>query len=275
MPKISLIVSVYNKVRELELILTSLSLQTVKDFEVIIADDGSGTAMQDYINDVKTRFYFPILHIRQEDKGFRKSRILNLAINESNSDFLTFIDGDCIPHSRFIEGHVKNIKENTVLCGRRVFLNKEITDLIDTNYIFEKKIEKSFLKIFCSSVNKKSPSKHTEEALFIKSGFIRSLFRFGDTKLLGSNYSLPKELLIKINGFDENYVGAGIGEDSDIEYRLRLINAEFKSVRNLAIVYHLYHDKTVEEKKNYDYFQNIKKSGIYFCKNGLVKLNNL
>ncbi|MBK6538350.1 MAG: hypothetical protein IPG09_11470 [Ignavibacteria bacterium] len=82
---------------------------------------------------------------------------------------------------------------------------------------------------------------------------------------------MHKALLEKINGFDENYEGPGLGEDSDIEYRLRLAGAEFRSVRNLAVQYHLYHPKTKEDEKNMKYFTEVKQSKNYFCKNGLVK----
>ena len=41
----------------------------------------------------------------------------------------------------------------------------------------------------------------------------------------------------KINGFDENYMGPGIGEDSDVEYRLTIAGAEFKSLRNKAVLF--------------------------------------
>lgn len=40
MSKLSLVISVYNKIHELELILTALEQQSFCDFEVIIADDG-------------------------------------------------------------------------------------------------------------------------------------------------------------------------------------------------------------------------------------------
>ena len=91
--------------------------------------------------------------------------------------------------------------------------------------------------------------------------------------IVGCNFSLHKELLEKINGFDENYIGPGIGEDSDIEFRLRLIETKFKAIRNLAIQYHIYHEKTVEERRNFVYFHEVQKNNNHLCKNGLVKLD--
>lgn len=92
-----------------------------------------------------------------------------------------------------------------------------------------------------------------------------------DEHILGCNFSVHKIVLEKINGFDENYEGPGLGEDSDIEYRMRLIGVKFRSIRNLAVQYHIYHPKTIESDKNMEYYRKVTASKEYFCKNGLVK----
>ncbi len=51
-----------------------------------------------------------------------------------------------------------------------------------------------------------------------------------------------KEHLLEVNGFDEDYVRAGVGEDVDIEWRLKQNGIKLKSIRFGAIVYHLHHD---------------------------------
>ena len=50
MNKASLIISVYNNIRNLELIFNALTIQTFKDFEVIISDDGSSEEMKNFIS---------------------------------------------------------------------------------------------------------------------------------------------------------------------------------------------------------------------------------
>jgi glycosyltransferase involved in cell wall biosynthesis len=90
MSKASLIISVYNKIRNLELILAALSIQTFKDFEIIISDDGSGSEMKDFINERIKRADLNIKHVWQDDDGFRKNKILNQCIRKSESDYLIF-----------------------------------------------------------------------------------------------------------------------------------------------------------------------------------------
>jgi GT2 family glycosyltransferase len=269
----TLIISVYKKTAELEIILSSLQKQSyTKEYEIIIADDGSGELMEKFIGQSKKTFGLDLKLITQEDIGFRKNKILNEAIKNAQSDYLIFLDGDCIPHYHFIGSNIKYKKPNTVLSGRRVMLGKKITGDIMKSYKKHKTFEITFSKLLLDSIRKENASIHIEEAVYIENKQARNFIDSNKSNLLGCNFSIPKNLIEKVNGFDEDYTGPGIGEDTDIEYRLRLVSAEFESLRNLAIVYHLFHPKTIEERKNYDYFHTyVKKSGNYFCKNGLIK----
>lgn len=58
--------------------------------------------------------------------------------------------------------------------------------------------------------------------------------------------------MIDINGFDERYEAASIGEDSDVEYRLGLIGVKVKSLNHIAVQYHLYHKLQERPQKNLD-----------------------
>lgn len=270
----TLIITVYKKITELEIILSSLQKQSYREqYEIIIADDGSGEEMERFVKQSKKIFALDLKYISQENLGFRKNKILNEAIKISKSDYLIFLDGDCIPHYHFITAHIKNKKSNTVLSGRRVMLGKRISESVIKSYRKHKSFEITFSKLLIDSIRSKNASLHIEEALYIENIKARSLIKQDKSNLLGCNFSTHKNLLEKVNGFDEDYTGPGIGEDTDLEYRLKLISVNFESLRNLAIVYHLYHPKTIEERKNYDYFHNyVKNSDNSFCKNGLIKL---
>ena len=272
--KTSLVISVYDKSDELKLIFTALSVQSFTDFEVIIAEDGMNENMNKLINDWKSKKLFPVKHLTQQDKGFRKNKILNESIRRAATDYLIFFDGDCIPHPDFVKEHFENRRSNSVLCGRRVNLTKSASEKINANSILNKEYSRLKLsRIIYSSLNrdKNDFNFNIEEGFIIRNSLLRKLFTNEDEHILGCNFSVHKALLEKINGFDENYEGPGLGEDSDIEYRLRLAGAEFRSVRNLAVQYHLYHPKTKEDEKNMKYFTEVKQSKNYFCKNGLVK----
>jgi len=269
----TLIISVYKKIKELELILSAIEKQSYKnEYEILIADDGSGEEMEKFVMQSKKSFGLDLKYITHEDLGFRKNKILNDSIKSTKSDYLIFIDGDCIPHYHFVKAHIKNKRPDSVLCGRRVILGKKISEGIMKSYCKHKSFEITFSKLLFDSVRSKNASIHVEEAIYIENEQARNFINDKKVNLLGCNFSIPKSLIEKVNGFDEDYTGPGIGEDTDLEYRLRLVSAKFESLRNLAIVYHLYHPKTIEERKNYDYFHKyVKNSGKYFCKNGLIK----
>lgn len=272
MNKATIIGSVYDKVNELELILYALSIQSFRDFELIIAEDGQNDKIKRLVGEWQKKNLLNIKHITQEDKGFRKNRILNEAIRKSSADYLIFIDGDCVPHSDFIKAHFENRGANTVLCGRRVNLTKTISGKINRDSIVNLDYQKIKLpEVIFSALNRdKSESNfNIEEGIILKKKFFRKIVTNEDEHILGCNFSIHKELLKKINGFDEKYEGPGLGEDSDIEFRLRLIGAEFKSVRNLAVLYHMHHSKTKEEPKNMEYFIKVKEENKSFCSNGL------
>jgi glycosyltransferase involved in cell wall biosynthesis len=269
----TLIISTYKKVKELELIFTALENQTLRDFEIIVADDGSGKDFENYVNSYKANTKLDIKFITQEDMGFTKTKILNQAIKISKTDYLVFIDGDCIPNRDFMKYHRELASVNSVLCGWRVSLGKIISDKLTSEGIKEYGLENKKFLLFLDSLKGKRATKSFEESLTIRNKLLRKFISEKRVRLTGYNFSVWKSLMEKINGFDENYSGAGIGEDTDIEYRLKLLNVQFKSVRNLAVVYHLYHKKTKEENKNLRYFEDtVKKSSEYFCNNGLVKI---
>ena len=92
--------------------------------------------------------------------------------------------------------------------------------------------------------------------------------------LLGCNWGISKKTLYKINGFDEDYVRAAVGEDTDVEWRLKGLDIQSKSVKNKAIVYHLYHKKTYSKEDvafNNRLLEIKKDKKAFYCKNGLVK----
>lgn len=151
-------------------------------------------------------------------------------------------------------------------------MNKKLSDSLTKQYVSSDDFDSFYIKALGKSVGFSNPVSTAEEGIIIKSKLLRKTIEKRNLHIVGCNFSLPKELLLKINGFDETYIGAGIGEDSDIEYRLGLLNASFKSVRNLAVVFHMYHSKTKENETNYDYFhKTVKLKKEFWCKNGIIK----
>jgi glycosyltransferase involved in cell wall biosynthesis len=259
----------YNRVDYLKLVLAGFERQTLKNFEFIIADDGSSENAVSEIKIISSRYTFPVKHIWQEDKGFRKNKILNKAILESESDYLIFIDSDCVPHRAFVEGHLGNSSKNTSITGRRVNLSKKITDQLNEKKVLEGFLEEKFVRLISDGLFGNSID--VEKGLYLRNKFLLNYFNRKNRGLLGCNFSTFKKDLYKVNGFDERYEAPSIGEDSDIQFRLELTGVKIKSINHAAVQYHLYHKLQERDPKNLQLFEEIKKSKTAFTPFGLTK----
>ena len=267
---LTLVIAAYNAARYLEFIFTALRRQSFQDFEVIVADDGSGPEVAKLIEATVPRVSFPIKHLWQPDEGFRKNVILNKSIESSQTDYLVFIDGDCLPHHEFIRDHAKHRQPNGVLCGYRVNLSKQITEKLRLEDIASGGYEKFRPGLLFDGLMARSST--LEEGIRIENPFLRRLLGHSRVRILGSNFSLEKEILEKINGFNEDYRAPGLGEDSEVAHRLDLIGARFISLRYLAILYHLYHPPTKIGEENKQLYELALSSTDPVCRNGLRKL---
>ena len=95
--------------------------------------------------------------------------------------------------------------------------------------------------------------------------------------LVGRNWGICKKDLERINGFDLDYEGPGVGEDTDVEWRLIKAGLEKHSMKNKAIIYHLYHPRAYSQdpvKHNFQLMQEKKKAGQHFCLRGLQETPN-
>ncbi|MFH1561947.1 MAG: glycosyltransferase [Nitrospirota bacterium] len=124
---ISLFITTYNWPEALELCLMSVLRQTLTPDEIIIADDGSKEDTQRLIESYTPEFSVPLVHVWQEDKGFRAASIRNKAVAQSRFSYLIFIDGDMILDRNFIGDHLKFAEKNCFLQGSRVLLDKTLS----------------------------------------------------------------------------------------------------------------------------------------------------
>lgn len=226
--KVSLIISVYKDVLALDLILRSVKRQSYKgNLEVIIAEDGEDEAIKELINGWRSIYAFSILHIQQPDIGFRKCKILNEAIRSASSDYLLFIDGDCILHKHFIKEHLQEAKRGYVVYGRRVMLST----FLSKHFLARKNFNLLHFWILLIT-----GCDRLDAAFYLP--FLQAKEKIG---FWGHNWSIYKEDIKLVAGFDESYTQAGIGEDTDIEWRLEQKGVKFLRIKNRAIQYHLFH----------------------------------
>lgn len=272
--KCSIIISVYKDTDSLDLILDSLSKQTVVPDEIIISEDGNSAEMAEYVANVKDKYNnLDITHLFQEDIGWRKNIALNRAIIASKYEYLIFIDGDCVPFDDFIENHVKQASKKIVLAGKRVELGEQITKEIRSKKLTVSKLTNNYWLYAIKLI--KDKTRHLEDILHISyKSFLAPFVKKEVNYIIGCNWSAFKEDILTINGFDETYYLPSVGEDVDLGWRFRGLGIELKSCRYNANLVHLYHKKRFDSsqgiinnailKKNFD-------ANKFFCDNGIIK----
>ncbi len=268
-PKVSLIIAVYNKPENLRLALAACARQAFTEFEVIVADDGSGPAVREVVIEAQRLYAFPVVHLWHEDRGWRKNTMLNKGIRAARGEQLVFIDGDCLPSKYFLLDHWNEHKPSKALLGRRVETSKRWSDALTIDKIRTGEFERFGWNELLDGL--KGDSLRVEDGVRIPSQILRKVLLRDVKGMLGSNFSVAKKDLVTVNGFDELYDGPGCGEDSDIQFRLSLIGVTGKSLRNLAILYHIWHPLTRVSDPCWDRFQAVKKTKEPRCKVGLVK----
>ncbi len=236
--KVSVIFTTYNHPKWLEKVLWGFSVQTHTDFEIIVADDGSGDETKAVIDRARDESGMSIQHIWHEDDGFQKCVILNKAIVASRYEYLVFTDGDCIPAPDFLEWHVRLAEKNKFLSGGYVKLPIDLSRSItkedicagratDATWLKEQGM-KSSLKLL-----KLTPS--------------ASLARFLDSVSMtraswnGHNASTWKEHILATNGFDERMQYGG--QDREFGERLENMGIKGKRIRFRAACVHLDHPR--------------------------------
>lgn len=259
--KASVVMSTYNAEEWLEKVILGFGVQTVKGFEIVVADDGSRDATRLLIERLRKEIDIPIVHVWHEDNGFQKSQILNKAIVASNSDYLIFTDGDCIPRKDFVEVHINRREPGYFLSGGYFKLPMDISRIIDKKAIYNQDcFDLKWLK-------SKGLKKKYKNIKFTASGFFASFLNFiTPTKPTwnGHNASGWKKDLVAINGFNQEMQYGG--QDRELGERLFNYGVKSKQIRYSAICVHLDHARGyVNEatwKKNYAIRKNTVKNKV-------------
>ena len=263
----TLIISVYKNLKNLECILGALSKQTIKCFEIIISEDGDSIEMKEFLKPF-LHLNTSLKHLSQEDNGFRKNRALNTAIRNASAQTLIFIDGDCVPHRRFIESHLRESEENIICSGRRLELGPALTRWAVRSSLVIRLLSNRLTFFFLLPLIVLDRGKNPESGVY--STVLQRTQKNKNASIVGCNFSCSKSALIHINGFDESYRAPGIGEDSDIEWRLKQAGYSVRSIKFLAILFHLYHQRTYQlSDENRQRYNLLLQSKQVRCLNGL------
>ena len=262
----SVIIPVYKNIENLSLILYALKIQTFTDFDIIITEDDNNQQVKEYIQNISSEFP-NLCHITQTDKGFRKCLALNRGILRAQSDYLIFLDGDCVPHPRFVEGHLRNAQTGFTCVGRRAEFGKRLSRLFLSNHSLIHILKHKILYMLIAIPAFFDRASYYEAGLF--STTLQYFNRNKNSGLIGCNFSMHRHDIEKVNGFDEEYVHTGT-EDSDLEWRLVQMGIKMKNSKFLTPTFHMDHPKSpILNHYSGNRFRETKRLNRVICAKGL------
>ncbi|MEJ2684865.1 MAG: glycosyltransferase family 2 protein [Candidatus Sulfobium sp.] len=259
--RVSVIVTTYNNPSFLKKVLDGFSVQTRMPDEVLVADDGSGDDTRQLVEKFVKKVSFPVIHVWQEDNGFRLAKIRNRAIRRSSGDYIIVMDGDCVINRFFIADHEYLAEGGCFIQGKRVLVKKRAVSSFDCRRA------NSFLGLSSMALTGSLSNIHH---------LIRLPFNFTvkDRKLKGikgCNMSFFRKDIEAVNGYNENFVGWG-NEDSELACRFFKYGLTKKVHLFMAVCFHLWHrtNKQVSNGNRQLLLETAASTG-YFCRNGLLK----
>lgn len=212
-PTYSVIVPVYNRPDEVADLLRSLSLQTCRDFEVVLVEDGSTIpsreAVEKYAPELPSLQYF-----QKSNEG--RSIARNYGIDRSRGRWLIFFDSDCVIPADYFATLTAALKDAPLDCfGGPDAADESFTD-----------VQKAINFAMTS---------------FITTGGIRggkvSLEKFTPRSF---NMGYTREVYDRVGGFREMF-----SEDIDMSMRIRQAGFRIGLVREAAV----YHKRRVSFRK--------------------------
>jgi len=268
---ISVILSTYNRPHDLERVLWGYAVQTKRDFELLVADDGSRDDTAAMIRRVQAESGLRVRHVWHADDGFRKTAILNRAIVASSGDYLLFSDGDCIPRRDLIATHAALAEPGRYLAGGYLKLPAKVSAKISIDDVKSGRVsDLSWLRAMGWRPGRRAlrlTGSRRFAAIFDALTPTAAHFH-------GNNASVWRDALYEVNGF-EGEMGYG-GLDKALGYRLENLGVKGKQVRHRAVCLHLHHERPYRDEgvvtRNRAILERLRRSDEYRARRGIAEL---
>jgi len=225
------IVPTFNRPDLLRLTLEGFVRQTTHEFELIVADDGSGEQTEALCSEFAARAPFRLRRVWQEDRGYRLAAIRNLAVRNTDRDCVIFNDDDCVPFSDMVERYLEAYRPGYFSIARVLLLDEATCEVLDTNAVRAGIHE----GLASPRENRRLRRRHWKNQFYIGWGRLSAR-----PNLTGGSCAVSRTEFEEINGYDEADAGWG-KEDDDLTRRLRAIGTRPVSLIGVAKAVHLYH----------------------------------
>lgn len=265
---ISVIVTTYNRPDALRAVLRGLLAQDDRNFEALVADDGSRDDTRSLVESTAAGAPLSLSHVWQDDRGFRAGAARNRAAARARGDYLLFLDGDCVPRRDFIGRHRRLAERGWMVAGNRILLSESFTQevLASGEPIHAWTPRKWRMAKARGAINRTLPLLH------IALGPLRKAAARRWQRVRTCNLGLWADDFRAVNGFDEAFEGWGF-EDSDLAVRLLNSGVRRKEGAFATGVLHLWHGENdrAREGVNWQRLQQRLSSGETRASVGLAQ----
>lgn len=233
---VSLVITTYNRSDALLAVLSALTRQSDRHFEVIVADDGSSEEHRRRIVESAAAKALKAVHVWHPDAGFTASKVRNRGVAAARGNFIIFLDGDCVPENDFIARHRSLASPGCFTNGSRVLLSPALTQrVIDGDATVDGRGPGFWLARRC-----KGEASKLTGLLRLPDGAFRIRQKFSWRGIRSCNMAVWKHDFESVDGFDETFVGWG-HEDADFVLRLHNLGLARKNGFCATEVFHLWH----------------------------------
>jgi glycosyltransferase involved in cell wall biosynthesis len=265
---LSVIVSTYEWPDALDAVLFGLSEQTDADFDVVVADDGSGPDTAAVVDNWRDPFGDRLQHARQDDEGFRLARVKNLGASAARGEFLVIIDGDAIPRRGFVAALRAAATQGWFVAGKRLELDRELsTRVLAERLPVHRWSAARWLaqRGHASPLAALTPRDRRRPGREGLPEFVPHANRYGVL------FGVWRSDFGRANGFDMRYQGWG-EEDVDLAVRLHRSGLRCGWPGPRATLLHLWHEARKGERPNAPLLEETKASGRVEAVAGLREL---
>lgn len=261
-----MVIPIYKSNAYLPTLISAISRQSMLPDEVIFAeDDLDAETVSVLFKAAKQLPSVKIKLVQQQDTGFRKAEIVNKAVTQATGERLVFLDGDCLPHPRYVESYSLSLASQIVLNSRPVRLRGYHRQLFEDPQGNFKPIDLIRVLRMCEP-----PRRY---AIHIKNFPLISR----NKSFYGSSWACMKDDFIRVNGYDEDFCLGGYGfEDTDLSHRFYRSGAKLFNTKFRSVYYHFFeqgdHDQRESGKRiNKSLLAENDRRGLVRCKNGVDK----
>lgn len=263
---VTVVVSTYNNPRALAFVLAGLARQSASQFELIVADDGSGPETRAVVESFASGARQSVRHLWHADDGVRRNTILNKAILAASGDYLVFLDGDCVPPPQWLAAHLASAAPGWFVSGGKVLLSERQTQDVFSGAAEITRVHQGPH----AWTNRKN-----RRLMMSRIPIVRDLLDFNRRQRcgwVGEDSSTFATHIHEIGGFDERFTL--VWDDADFSERLKASGVRGRSIRYRAPVLHLEHGRgyrTDEDvSRNLDLFLANRAASLVITEHGLA-----